>query len=73
MTDSGEMARLLNEYFTSVFTREPAGEVPSAEDKNPVSILDGVVFTEEEVAKRIAGLKTAASPGPDGISARLLQ
>ena len=65
-----EQANILNDYFQTVFTDkiEPEQRRPAtAED------LSLVYFSPEEVAQTIKTLKLKSSPGPDGITPRLLK
>ena len=61
-----------NRFFRSVFTEEPAGEIPQLETKFG-DTLTGCTFTEEDVAEQLRGLKPDKSPGLDGIHPRVLQ
>ena len=71
ITDDGEMAGLLNEFFSSVFTRED-GAVPDAADMDTDN-LENISFTAWKVRKKIQKLRPAAAAGPDEIGPRLLQ
>jgi hypothetical protein len=55
ITDDGEMAGLLNDFFSSVFTREE-GEVPKAADMDTDS-LENITFTAWKVRKKIQKLR----------------
>ena len=79
-TDSGttsngkEMATVLNNFFCSVFTAEdPAAELPDTDQLRYEEELKNVRFKVSDTRKLIKNLKTAGSPGPDKITARLLQ
>jgi hypothetical protein len=65
------MAGLLNEFFSSVFTRED-GAVPDAADMDTDN-LENISFTAWKVRKKIQKLRPAAAAGPDEIGPRLLQ
>jgi len=73
VSDDEEMATMLNEFFSSVFTREDESQTPTAEEMETTSRLDDIVITEWMVRKKIRKLRRAAAPGPDGIGPRLLQ
>ena len=74
LTDSEEeAANVLNRFFRSVFTEEPAGEVPQLETKFDGDMLTDCTFTEEDVAEQLRGLKPDKSPGLDGIHPQVLQ
>ena len=69
----GEMAKVLNEYFTSVFTREPEGPVPNPGTEEAESLLEDIVITEVDILKKIKDLRRGAAAGPDGIGPAFLQ
>ena len=73
ISENKDMAKILNEYFTSVFTSEPPGEVPPVEKLPTESILDNIFFTAEQVRKKLVALKPNSAPGPDKISSRFLK
>ena len=66
-----EKARILQKQFTSVFTKEPPGEVPSL-GKVTESLLSTIFITENMVEDEIKILKITKSPGPDGIHPMML-
>ena len=67
-------ARILNNFFSSVFTF-------TIEDTTSVPVLptprcpplDNLVIAEDMVKNLLDGLKTSSSPGPDGIHPRILK
>ena len=61
-----EKACILQKQFTSVFTKEPPGDVPSL-GKVTESLLSDMVITEKMVEDEIKILKISKSPGPDDI------
>ena len=73
VADNEGMATLLNDYFSSVFTSEPDGAVPRANDLEVGEELRDVAITEKGVRNKIMALKQSSAPGPDGIGATLLQ
>ena len=73
VTEDGEMAELLNEFFSSVFTRESQRDVPAAEEMAAEVPSLTVIRSELEVRKKIRKLKPASVAGPDEIGPRLLQ
>ena len=73
ISDNEEMAKVLNSYFTSVFTKESPGEVPLLDKLPTVSTLSEMVFTPEQVIKKLIALKPSSAPGPDNISSRFLK
>ena len=69
------MAEDLNEYFSSVFTREDISSlsVPDAKFQEAKSdYLGQLIVTPAMVTKKIKATKDNESPGVDGISPKLL-
>ena len=66
-----DKAEVLSKFFSSVFTEEPDGEVPSMEPKTEES-LENVVVTAEDIAKRLKNTNIDKSPGPDNVHPRVL-
>ncbi|KAL7630702.1 UNVERIFIED_CONTAM: hypothetical protein RMT77_019088 [Armadillidium vulgare] len=65
-----EVANILNNFFSSVFTKENLDNVPSMQDIKDFyidNILDTFEIFEEEVAFQIDKLLINKSPGPDGL------
>jgi Reverse transcriptase (RNA-dependent DNA polymerase)/Endonuclease-reverse transcriptase len=73
ISDSAGMAKLLNDYFSSVFSEEGDGAVPRADQCEVADNLEDVVVNEQTVKKKIRNLKPASAPGPDGIGSMLLR
>ena len=74
ISDNKGMADLLNNYFSSVYTRDdPTQQVPQLGQRAINENLDNIVITREDVSKRIDALKVGKSPGPDGISTNILK
>ena len=74
--DDANAARMLNSYFTSVFTNEPNEDVPEIrqvfngrEDEK----LDNIEIRREDVYSRLIGLRVDKAPGPDNIVPRVLK
>lgn len=67
-----QSANLLNEAFSSVFTKEDTTNIPSLPElhHSPMSSID---ITKQGISNIIANLKTASSPGDDNISTKLLK
>ena len=61
------------DFFASVFTKEPEGEIPEPPDQNIVYGLKPLLITEKKVEKILKNLKPDKSPGPDGLHPRLLR
>jgi hypothetical protein len=73
VSGNAEMAELLNQNFSDIFTREDVSEIPDAEDMRPESELATVKFRESDVRKKIREQRTDAAAGPDGIGPRVLK
>ena len=69
-----EVADVLNEYFTSVYTHEPTGSLPDFEylvdERNFVTDL---IITEQVVHKKLRNLKENKAPGPDNLHPLILK
>ena len=64
-------ANILNEYFASVFTKEPNGDFCELEQGN-IDEQSQIYIRKLEVKKLLNELKTCKSQGPDGLHPRLL-
>jgi hypothetical protein len=73
LTDTVEMADLLNETFNAVFTREDTTNVPEPEVKKVRENLETVHFSVAKVREKIRQLRADAAAGPDGIGPKLLR
>ena len=76
ISDVFQMAEVLNEYFSSVFTTEDISSLPVPFTKFEGSKSDhlGQLFvTPEMIAKKIKKMKDNKSPGVDGIPPKLLK
>ena len=71
-TDS-EKAEVLNEFFSSVFTREDLKDIPEPRSRNKEDILEDILITDEDVRKKLQKLNPTKSPGPDGLHPRVLK
>ena len=73
VTDSLEMANILNSHYCRSFTKEDLSQVPKAEKlyqgEEP---LVKVVFTREEVKKKLLELRPDSAPGPDRVWTKVL-
>ena len=75
ITEGFLMAENLNEYFSSVFTREDTSALPVPETKfegRESDYLGQLIVTPKMVAKKIRDMKDNKSPGVDGIPPKLL-
>lgn len=68
-----QKAEVLSAFFSTVFTKEPLGEVPTIPAKIVQEQLDSVTITEELIIKKLAELNVNKSPGPDSIHPRVLK
>ena len=73
ITDNNEMATLLNNAFTDVFSIEDLNNVPYCPPRHGNKTIHNVQFTPSAVAKKIKSLKVSPSSGPDGISSSFLR
>ena len=76
ISDGFQMAEDLNEYFSSVFTKEDISSLPLPARKfeGDESQNVGQLFvTPEMISKKIKMMKTNKSPGVDGITPKLLK
>ena len=76
ISDGFQMAEVLNEYFSSVFTTEDISSLPVPFTKFEGNISEhlGQLFvTPEMIAKKIKKMKDNKSPGVDGIPPKLLK
>ena len=71
-SDNQEMATILNEFFTGVFTQENLSHMPSV-DLLTDNSMNNVHFSSRMVTKKINKLKSGSAPGPDNISVKILQ
>ena len=74
--DTGKMAVILNNQFTSVFTREDTRDIPVPENifnRNEDCKLTTYDITDDDISKCIDKLKIHKSPGPDKISPRVIK
>ncbi|CAC5386630.1 unnamed protein product [Mytilus coruscus] len=68
-----QKAKLLVEYFSSVFTKEPDGVVPSPTPVLVTNVMSNQKIKEEVVLKHLNALKIDKSPGMDKLHPRLLK
>ena len=66
LTNDGEIAEELNNFFSSTFTVEDLTNVPDANAAHEHSIAN-VTISSSDVAKQLKKLKACKSPGPDNI------
>ena len=73
VTDNEDKAKMLNDFFCSVFTQERMDDIPTCENQDPETFLDNVIFTKEAVLKKLKGLNASKSGGPDSLTAGVLK
>ena len=74
--DNKGMSRILNEYFSSVFTKENMNTVPVASEKVRLGKeveLGDIKVTEEKVEKAIRSLKANKTGGVDDLDSSLIK
>ena len=75
VSDESEMAGLLNRYFTSTFTQEQSGELPTAESiyqGGEEELLQNIQVGVEEVKEQLRNRRVDKAPGPDNMHLRVL-
>ena len=68
-----QMAEILNNFFSGVFTREDTNNIPEPEAHEFNERLEFVNFTREKVMAKIDKLKNGSAPGNDKIEVVLLK
>ncbi|KAJ3662573.1 hypothetical protein Zmor_006915 [Zophobas morio] len=68
-----ESANFLADFFGSVFTSEPKGNLPACPAPRTEASLPNINFTDEIVLKELDNLPDKSSPGPDGITSHVLR
>jgi hypothetical protein len=71
--EDGEVAELLNRFFSNVFTRENMANIPDPEPTGCREQISGVNITAKEVKAKIRKLRTDGAAGPDKIGPLLLK
>ncbi len=66
-------ADVLAEFFSSVFTLEPDGEVPVMDDVPTRFPCVDRLFNQEEIIKLLRALEPSKSPGPDELHPQTLK
>ena len=79
-TDNGaassdaQKAEVLNEFFSSVFTREDKVDMPEFDRGEDIKIpLENLNISEDMVKKKLDKINPSKSPGPDGLHPRVLK
>ena len=71
-SNSFTKSNILNNYFTSVFTKEDITSIPSLSSQ-PSLDIDPLVINIEGVIQLLKDLDQYKSGGPDGLPARFLK
>src|SRR6218665_4020684 len=74
IVDDEEAAKVLNKYFSSVFTLEDLGNIPEPKQTylGSGNGLTQIIFTKENVVEQLKRLKTDKSPGIDELHPKFL-
>jgi len=72
VSDNSEMASILNNAFSSVFSNEDISNLPTCTPTNNGSYVNDIYFDAVTVKNKIKKLKVSSSSGPDGLSSRFL-
>ena len=76
ISDDEEMAKVLNNYFRSVYTKEDDSNVPNATEifnGTKDEELNNIQITEEMVEEKIKNLKSNKAAGPDQMHSNILK
>jgi Reverse transcriptase (RNA-dependent DNA polymerase) len=71
--EDGEVAELLNRFFSSVFTREDTANIPDPEPTGCREETSGVKITAKKVKAKIRKLRADGAAGPDKMGPFLLK
>jgi hypothetical protein len=71
--EGGEVAELLNRFFSSVFTRENVANIPEPEQTGCREEITGLKIRAKEVKAKIQKLRTEGASGQDKIGPLLLK
>ena len=72
ISDNLQMATILNKTFSDVFTHEEHTNIPHCERVNFPDSISDIIFTPDNVSRKIKKLKISTSSGPDKISSKFL-
>ena len=67
MSEGTKKATILNEFFTSVFTKEKTSEMPTFNNRSNGATINNFKITTELVEKYLKVLNASKSQGPDNL------
>ena len=67
-----DKAEVLSDFLSSVFTKEPTGDLPNLRQREFSAKLSDEYFSVETVRKLLIGINTSKSQGPDGLHPKLI-
>ena len=67
-----DKAEVLSDFFSSVFTKEPGGELPNLRPREFKFKSSDEYFDKETVRKLLISTNTSKSQGPDGLHPKLI-
>ena len=68
-----DKAQVLSSFFSSVFTKEPEGDIPDATPRDVHTMIETVKIKEDVVRKKLNKLNTTKSMGQDKVHPRVLK
>ena len=68
-----DKAEVLNNFFSSVFTREDISDIPEPGRTYDGETLEAFQVTKDDVIKKLIKLNPCKSPGPDSIHPRVMK
>ena len=71
--DDQEKAEIFSDFYQSVFTIEPDGDIPILPPREVLHQMPKLEITQSKIAKILAKLKPDKSPGPDGLHPRFFK
>ena len=73
LQDNKEMAKVFNDYFSSVFSRTINNSDAPIDNRSNIPTLDRLIITENMLREKIDNLKPKFSCGPDNINNRFIK
>ena len=67
VSEGTKKATILNEFFTSVFTKENTSEMPTFNNRSHGATINSFKITTEVVGKYLKRLNASKSQGPDNL------